>query len=216
MSIVVGALVIIFSSASMAGQDVLWLIGPDQPMQASTNTPHHPVMKASPTNAVTAKTVESPSQPSDGYRIHPGDKLKITVYREADLSGMFTVAGDGVIQLPLIGGVSLNGLTVAEAQNAIADHYRNGYLKQPQVMLEIAQYRPFYIMGGVKNPGSYHYVEGMRVINAVATGGGFTGKAKTGRVRLIRDGMRFDQPLTVTPDTMVQPGDIITVNERIF
>ncbi|MBP0575055.1 polysaccharide export protein, partial [Mycobacterium tuberculosis] len=84
----------------------------------------------------------------------------------------------GYISRPLIGGVAARGQTAPELEKAIADKLRNGYLRTPDVSVDIDQYRPFFIMGEVKAGGQYPYVAGMTGQNAVAIAGGFTARAQ--------------------------------------
>jgi len=151
------------------------------------------------------------------YRLAAGDKVRVTVYGHEDLSGEFDVDGTGRLSLPLIREVNAAGLTVRELEEAIIGRLSPDYLKQPQVSVAVLNYRPFYIMGEVQSPGSYPYVNGMTVMNAVAVAGGFTYRAKKGAVRVLREvesgGQRkLDLPL----DAPVLPGDVIEVRERFF
>ena len=166
-----------------------------------------------PKNDVIAKAEE---QPTNGYRLDSGDKVRITVFGENDLSGTFDVATDGTLALPLIGSVRAGGHTLRELEDAIETKLRDGYLKDPRVSAEVANYRPFFIIGEVKTPGSYPYVNHMTVLNAVALGGGFTYRARTGKAYITRasDPERKEAP--VTPETVVMPGDVIRVPERFF
>lgn len=150
------------------------------------------------------------------YRLGSGDKLRVTVFDEEDLSGEFLVKSEGVISLPLIGDVMAAGRSLSELEEAIAARYLDGYLKDPKVNLEVLNYRPFYILGEVNEPGSYPYVAGMTVINAVALAGGFTYRARKDDIKISRDGTSADEGAKVNPTTKVLPGDVITVDERFF
>ena len=77
-------------------------------------------------------------------------------------------------------------------------------------------YRPFYILGEVNKPGSYPYVSGMTVLNAVAIAGGFSYRARSARIIIIRasDPERSDR--LAKENTIVLPGDVIKVPERFF
>lgn len=150
------------------------------------------------------------------YRTGAGDKLRITVFGHEDLSGEFQVDGSGTISLPLIGDVAAGERSVKEIEGAIVDKLKPDYLKNPRVSVEVVNYRPFYILGEVKNPGSYPYVNGMTVVNAIALSGGYTYRARDDRVLIIRadDPERTKQSGSL--DTLVLPGDIIEVPERFF
>ena len=151
-----------------------------------------------------------------GYRLAAGDKVKITVYGHEDLSGEFEVDGGGRLSLPLIRDVDAAGLTVRQLQEAIIDKLQPDYLKSPQVSAEVLNYRPFYIIGEVQTPGSYAYVNGMTVMNAVAMAGGYTYRARKKSVRIVRGTGEEQRKLDLPPDAKVLPGDVIEIRERFF
>jgi polysaccharide export outer membrane protein len=150
------------------------------------------------------------------YRLGPGDRLRLIVYGEQELSGDFDVDGAGIVALPLVGPVHVGGATIAEASNNVADAYRKGYLKDPQVSIEVLNYRPFYILGEVRGPGSYPYVNGMTVLNAVALAGGFTYRANEDSFIIVRANDPAKAEQQAGPETDVLPGDIVKVRERFF
>jgi len=153
---------------------------------------------------------------SDQYKLGPGDKVRVTVFGDDQLSGEFQLDANGVVALPLIGEVDAHGRTTSELAAAVADKLSKDYLKNPQVSVEVIDYRPFYILGEVKNPGSYPFVNGMRVMNAVALAGGFTYRAREGRMKISRDVDGQMQELDADQTTVVLPGDVIEVPERFF
>lgn len=77
-------------------------------------------------------------------------------------------------------------------------------------------YRPFYILGEVKNPGTYPFTNELTVLNAVATAGGFTYRADMRRVSIKRGTNAGDDEFALTPSTRVAPGDTIRIRERLF
>lgn len=152
----------------------------------------------------------------DVYRLGTGDKLRVTVFDEEDLSGEFEVGATGVISLPLIGAVRAQGRTLAELQDAVETMLMDGYLRNPRVSIDVLNYRPFYILGEVKQPGSYPYVAGMTVLNAVALAGGYTYRARKERILIERGGADDVEAIEVGERAVVLPGDVITVDERFF
>jgi polysaccharide biosynthesis/export protein len=124
-------------------------------------------------NAQVSASADDPAalSPSD-YRLAPGDRLVIIVYDQPQLSGQFIIDGGGGILLPLAGGVSLSGLTLAEAQQLIQDRFADGVLVQPAVSVRITDYRPIYVTGNVRKPGSYRFRIGQSVKAAIAAAGG--------------------------------------------
>lgn len=154
--------------------------------------------------------------PLDGYTLGPGDRIRITVFGHEDLSGEFVISETGAVSLPLAGTLSFGGATAAEAELSVVEALKPDYLLDPQVSILIVEYRPFYIIGEVNNPGSYPYVNGMTVNEAVALAGGFTYRARTNQVAVIRatDPSRTERTIPVTG--MLRPGDIVKVSERFF
>ena len=138
-------------------------------------TPTNVVAKAPDTQGdvqASAKIDEEASGLSKDYRLAPGDRLTIVVYDQPQLSGQFIVDGGGGILLPLAGAVSLSGLTLAEAQKRIQDQFADGVLVQPAVSVRITDYRPIFVTGNVRKPGSYRFIIGQSVKAAVAAAGG--------------------------------------------
>ncbi len=155
-----------------------------------------------------------PEQPV--YTLGAGDKLKITVFGEEDLSGEFEVDGAGFVALPLIGGVKVRGLSLRSVEKRVVEKLKDGFLKAPRVNVEVLNYRPFYILGEVKKPGSFPYVDGMTILMAVALAGGFTYRAKKSDIIVTRAHDPKRTKRKAQTDTIVLPGDIITVKERFF
>lgn len=153
----------------------------------------------------------------EGYRLAAGDRLRITVYGHEDLSGDFEVDGNGQLSLPLIQDIEVAQKTLNELELVITDELQPDYLKNPRVSVEMLNYRPFYIVGEVNAPGSYPYVSGMTVINAVAMAGGFTHRAQKGDITITREGGDADKDeISGKTSTTVMPGDVIEVGERFF
>jgi protein involved in polysaccharide export with SLBB domain len=150
------------------------------------------------------------------YKLGPGDALRVTVFRHEDLSGEFRLDGEGNFAMPLVGEIRGGGRNAREVENEVESALKSGgYLVDPQVSIEVLNYRPFYIIGEVNNPGSFEYVNGMTVINAVALAGGFTYRADQDDIVISRGGSSGPE-LQAAPDTEVLPGDIIEIQERFF
>jgi polysaccharide biosynthesis/export protein VpsN len=151
-----------------------------------------------------------------GYKLGPGDALRVTVFRHEDLSGEFSLDGEGYFALPLVGEILGGGRTARQLETEIEVALKSGgYLIDPQVSIEVLNYRPFYIIGEVNQPGSFEYVNGMTVINAVALAGGYTYRADQDDIIISRGGSNGPR-IQALPDTEVLPGDIIEVTERFF
>lgn len=149
------------------------------------------------------------------YRLGTGDRLRVTVYNEKSLSGDYEVSDQGVIAMPLIGPVNVATLTVSQAEALLTDKY-NKYLVNPRVGIEVLNYRPFFILGEVKKPGSYPYVSGMSVLSAVVLAGGFTPRADEHDISIKRASDPAAKEEKVGEDAPVLPGDILRVHQRLF
>lgn len=160
--------------------------------------------------------VAQPDSSEFVYRLGAGDKLRVIVFGEEDLSGEFVVDGGGYIRLPLVGQVQAANRTVYEFERDVETKLKDGYLKSPRVSAEVMNYRPFYIIGEVGKPGEYPYVNGMSVLNAVALAGGYTYRANERSVYLRRYGESREQSVPADETTKVYPGDIVRVVERFF
>ena len=157
---------------------------------------------------------ESPGAGLSGYRLGAGDHVRIIVFGQKDLTGEYTVDGQGRLAFPLIGDVQAGGETGQNLAQSIEQRLSPDYLRDPKVSVEIITYRPFYIVGEVHKPGSYPFVSGMSVINAIALAGGFTYRAREDDfyVRRSSNGKKY----AAGPATPIYPGDVITVRERYF
>jgi protein involved in polysaccharide export with SLBB domain len=150
------------------------------------------------------------------YRISAGDKLNIVVFGQEDVSGDFQVDGGGNITMPLLGQVAAAGRTVTQLQSEITTALDKDYIVNPRVSIEVLNYRPFYILGQVNSPGSYPYVSGMDVRQAIAIAGGFTRRARTSSVTVIRQTAKGSVEIDAKPDAPILPGDTIEVERRLF
>lgn len=150
------------------------------------------------------------------YRLGPGDKLKVVVFGEDNLSGQFEVNPQGTVGMALIGEIPAKGLTITEFRDEVAKRLaRDGILKQPRVSADVLNYRPIYVHGEVKSGGEFQYKSGLRLRDAIAMAGGYTYRADQSYILLGRDdGKETEQVLP--GDSLVLPGDNIRVPERFF
>jgi polysaccharide biosynthesis/export protein len=150
------------------------------------------------------------------YELDTGDKIRVTVYNEAALSGEFNVKPDGTVSLPLIGNIQARGKTIEAVAKAAEARFGDGFLRSPQVAAEVVEFRPFFILGEVAKPGAYPYAVGLTVNDAVALAQGFTPRANKDVVRIRRKSEAEEVAFTVTPNLHVYPGDTILIGERFF
>ncbi len=165
------------------------------------------------------------SQPADpgfaeislqDYKLDSGDRVRVTVFGQMDLSGEFSVDSGGRVALPLLEPVDARGKTTAELARGLEDSLRQSLLRNPAVSIEITQYRPFFILGEVMRPGQYAFVNGMTVRTAAAIAGGFTYRASMATVTITRHTGGETKEGQAAIDAPVMPGDTIVVAERIF
>jgi polysaccharide export outer membrane protein len=150
------------------------------------------------------------------YRLGAGDRVRITVFEQEGLSNTYAVDQSGYIAFPLVGAVPARGYTAQQIEGQIADKLRQGYLRDPDVTVEIDRYRPVFVMGEVGAAGQYSYVPGMTVQKAIAAAGGFSARANQTNVDVTRDingKVMTGRVLTSDP---LMPGDTIYVRERLF
>jgi protein involved in polysaccharide export with SLBB domain len=168
-----------------------------------------------------AQAEEPPLRPSsanveDSYQLGTGDKVRVIVFGEEDLSGEFQIDGNGRISLPLIGQVPATGETAAALEQNIAGRLADGYLQNPRVSVEITVYRPFYVIGEINKPGEYAYVNGMSALNAIALAGGFTQKADEDVLYIRRNGSTREEKVPADQMTRILPGDVVRVPITFF
>lgn len=154
---------------------------------------------------------------TDGpYLLDTGDRLRIFVYGQPNLSRIYVVDHGGWITVPLIGAVKARGLSTFDLERHIKGKLAVQYVKDPHVTVDMQQNRPFFIMGEVRNSGQYPYVSGMTVKTAVAIGGGYTERANERKIQITRRINGLVERLDVPDDYVVQPGDTVHVYERFF
>ena len=150
------------------------------------------------------------------YRLDAGDRLRVTVFEQEDLTNTYVVDKAGYIAFPLVGAVGARGHTIKQVEADIAARLAQGYIRDPDVSVEVDRYRPFFIMGEVGTAGQYTYVPGMTVQNAVAIAGGFSARASHETVDVTRQINGKVLTGTVPLTDPILPGDTIYVKERLF
>jgi len=150
------------------------------------------------------------------YILDAGDRIRVTVFEQDTLTNVYSVDQSGYVAFPLVGAIAARGYTVQQIEGQIAAKLRNGYLRDPDVSVEVDRYRPIFVMGEVGAAGQYSYVPGMTVQKAVAVAGGYTPRANQSNVDVTR--AINGEVLTgrVTTSDPILPGDTIYVRERLF
>jgi polysaccharide export outer membrane protein len=187
------------------------------------------VLTGGPTLAQTAAglTASRPAtrtsvDPTADYRLVAGDKLRIEVYKEPQLSQSLQIRPDGKITLPLVGDVPAAGVTPRELTITLTDRLRE-FVTAPAVTVIVAETVPplIYVMGEVLRPGAVPITAPMTVVQALAIAGGFKDFANPKKIRILRprpggtvETIDFDYREAIArPDgpVLLRPGDTVIV-----
>lgn len=170
-----------------------------------------PVAAPAPAPAATAEQFNAAV-----YQLAAGDSVRVDVLGEADLSINALIDPAGAINYPFLGRIQAAGLTLRQLEQQIQKGLASGYLKNPDVRVSMAAYRPVYVTGQVRSTGAYPYSLGLTVEKVLTLAGGLTQFASTRRIFLLRPGASTEQRIRVELDSPVLPGDTVLVEERLF
>jgi protein involved in polysaccharide export with SLBB domain len=127
-----------------------------------------------------------------GYKLRPGDHIKVFVQGEDDCTAESVLSSDGSINLPYLGDVRVIGKNKKDAEVTVQQEYINELIfARPKVILNITKYseRVVFLTGSVNRKGPYVFppeVEAMNIIEVIARAGGFSDIAKKNRVYVTR------------------------------
>lgn len=150
------------------------------------------------------------------YMLDSGDVLRVTVYGDTDMTNTYRIDDSGAIAMPLIGSVPARGKTTDMVASGITGALANGFMRSPNVAVEVAEYRPYFIQGAVRNSGQFTYVYGMTVRAAISTAGGHTETANRDTAVIYRRQGAEMAKGSVGLDFPILPGDTIVISERWF
>ena len=174
-------------------------------------------------SADTAANVEAASDAGNfvvqnDYILGQGDTISIQVFDEPDLTLSTAVGTSGSINYSYLGDIKVAGKSPVQLERHIAGLLQNGYLVNPSVNVTVLEYRPFYINGEVRSPGSYPYQPGLTLDKAIALAGGLTDRASTRKMFVTKGlgGGATEEGARVFLNSRIAPGDIITIKEGFF
>lgn len=155
------------------------------------------------------------------------DIFEVKVYGEPDLSGVYRVSSDGLINFPLVGTLKVEGLGATELSELLTKSLKEGFLKNPQVSIFVKEYssKKVFVFGEVAKPGTYAYEDDMTIIQTITLAGGFSKGAAKNKVSVTRteDGTEKRVFLSVEEigrgkekNFFMKPGDIVFVPESLF
>lgn len=151
---------------------------------------------------------------SGPYRLDSGDAVRVTVFEQPALSNTYSVDQSGVISMPLIGQVAARGRSTMELQSSIRQKLAARYLRDPDIAVEVSEYRPFFVHGAVKSAGRYAYLPGMTAETAIVVAGGFADRIYSPTVRVSRTVNGKTRSVMVPVSDPIRPGDTIFVPGR--
>jgi len=164
------------------------------------------------------------SSPYKSYLVQPRDVLEIKIWRHPDLDSIVEVDKDGNISLPLLGIVQVGDKTSQDIEADLTKLWGADYIKDPSVSVQI-QKKKFFVLGEVKEPGSYDLEGDMTILKAISMAGGFADYAAEGSVYILRGKNSETAKIEIdiskiqkgqAEDIELQPGDIITVPQSFF
>jgi polysaccharide export outer membrane protein len=134
---------------------------------------------------------------TNDYVVGPQDLLTITVWDQSDLTGKFNIEADGTFTFPLIGRIKGGGLTLRELEGELKKRLADGYFKNPQLSVAVEQYRSqrIFIVGEVRQPGTYPLTGDMTLIEAFARAGSATHEAAGNAIIVRASAARSEQTL---------------------
>lgn len=163
------------------------------------------------------------SQEADDYLLRPSDVVSVTVFREPDLSiESIPIGADGLLSLPLIGSLKVQGLTARGLEKLVTDRLAAGQLRDPRVTVNVMQFGSHVVTveGSVEKPGMYPFKPGTRLSGAMSLGGGPSRVANAREVAVFRQTpqgisvAKFDYRAVragTMLDPVIQPSDRIVV-----
>lgn len=152
--------------------------------------------------------------PTSDPGLRPGDVVRVSVWREGDLSGPFQVDDRGIVTLPLLGERDVIGLQGPELRDQLREEYRE-YLQNPSI--EVTVLRRVNILGAVNSPGLYPVDETISLTEALGLAGGVSPEGDANDIRLYRDGAVVYDDLdraALVSDIDIRSGDRIVVAEK--
>ena len=167
---------------------------------------------------------------SQSYKLQPGDLVNIQVFREESMERTLRISGNGTITFPLVGAVSVAGLSQQEAEERLADKLKI-YLRSPQVSILVKEYgnKSVYVLGQVQKPAAIQIPpeKSLTVLEAITSVGGFTEVANISKVRVLRmqngkqtaidvDISQITKQGNKAMDIALMPGDVVFVPQSMF
>ena len=189
-----------------------------------------PAQQPLPAAPARATAVSEAPASDTGAPLRADDLIEVKVFGEDDLTTSTRITAEGTISFPLLGVVRLAGKTATQGAQLIRDRLQERFLVNPQVSLVVIENarRLFTVLGQVARPGTYRFPgrEPLNLVQAIGVAGGYTRLADPSRITVRRVAAGKETIIRLDAKRMardgetqipaVRPGDIITVNERLF
>lgn len=168
------------------------------------------------------------AEPEENQTVGGGDVFHVRIVGEREISDDYVIASDGTVDLPYVHRIKVEGLNANQLADLIRDKFKEAkVLTDANVIVRIKELnsKAISVLGEVRRPGKYKYVNGLTFVELITMTGGFNSIANTGQVQLIRTTAKGQQSVTIdgnaiiegtSPDIPLQAGDRIYVHERIF
>lgn len=154
------------------------------------------------------------AQVDSTYKLGAGDKIKILVFEEPDMSFDVLVDSVGIISYPYLGEVTIKGKTTSELESELVAGLKGRVLLKPNIAVSVIEYRVFSIGGEVKSPGNYPFEPNLTLRKAINLAGGVTEWSNGKRFKIDREREIDREKLSL--DSPVYPGDVVTILPRRF
>ena len=168
------------------------------------------------------------SVPDESVAVGGGDVFSLRIVGEREISDDYVIADDGTVDLPYVHRIKVEGLNAHELADFIRDKFKEAkILSDANVIVRIKELnsRAISVLGEVRRPGKYKFINGLTFVELITMTGGFNAIANKGQIQLIRTTDKGQQSVMIdgdaiiegtSPDIPLQAGDRIYVHERIF
>lgn len=170
-------------------------------------------------SAFAQQAVSTSAPAARAYLLGAGDQVSIQVFGEPELSIQTRIAANGRLTYPFLGEIDVTGLSPSQLEVRILRGLKGDFLVDPKVSVTITEYRPVFVNGQVNSPGSFPYQPGLTVRKALSLAGGMTERGSEKRLSVISEDDKQksrNKGRAVRMDELVNPGDIVTVDESFF
>jgi polysaccharide export outer membrane protein len=157
-----------------------------------------------------APTYNWAAERAAGYKVGPGDVLRVNVWKHEELSQQVTVRPDGAFTLPLAGDIVAVGKNSDEIAHDVAQRVHKYFQDQPPITVQVVEVRSYkiYVVGEVQRGGEFTPNHQVTVLHGLSLAGGFTRFADENRIVIIRHDARGERRIPFDYEAVVSKGDM--------